>query len=38
LIASENWPVPRVMQEALDGKQIDRLEHVTQELYRAESG
>ena len=26
------------MQEALDGKQIDRLEHVTQELYRAESG
>jgi hypothetical protein len=26
------------MQEALDLKQIDRLEHVTQVLYRAESG
>ena len=29
---------PLAMQEALDGKQIDRLEHVTQVLYRAESG
>jgi hypothetical protein len=25
------------MQEALDGKQVDWLEHVTQELYRAET-
>jgi hypothetical protein len=26
------------MQEALDGKQVDWLEHMTQKLYRAQSG